>query len=285
MIVISLTDCPMKLRGYLTKYLCEISTGVYVGKTSAKVRDALWDRVCDTCTHGRAVMVINTDNEQGYDFRVWHSSWEPIDLDGFKLMLHPIVRDADSEIKPSSGVSIKNEYVVFDLETTGINTKTDRIIEIGALLVQNGVVVDTYETLVKQDIRIPENIAKLTGITDEILQSGVSFAEAAADLLKFVGGRLAIGYNNREFDEKILLTECRRHGCIYPLRRSRDVLHVVRRQCAELGTLKLQEIASKLGIEVSVKHRALADCYTCNAVYCKLAGDEIGHSYSKDFSI
>ena len=58
MIVISLTDCPMKLRGYLTKYLCEISTGVYVGKTSAKVRDALWDRVCDTCAHGRAVMVI-----------------------------------------------------------------------------------------------------------------------------------------------------------------------------------------------------------------------------------
>ena len=272
MIVISLTDCPMKLRGYLTKYLCEISTGVYVGKTSAKVRDALWDRVCDTCAHGRAVMVINTDNEQGYDFRVWHSSWEPIDLDGFKLMFHLTVRD-DSEIKPNSGIRVQDEYVVFDLETTGVNTKTDRIIEIGALLVQNGVVVDTYETLVKQDIRVPENIVKLTGITNEMLQSGVPFAEAAANLLKFVGGRLVIGYNNREFDEKILLTECRRHGCIYPLRRSKDVLHIVRRQHAELGSLKLQEIASHLGVEVSVKHRALADCYTCNAVYCRLESD------------
>ena len=86
MTVIVLSDCPPKLRGDLTKWLLEISTGVYVGKVSARVRDELWLRVCDNLKSGRASMVYSTNNEQGMDFRVHNSIWEPVDYDGIKLV-------------------------------------------------------------------------------------------------------------------------------------------------------------------------------------------------------
>ena len=89
MIVIILNNCPPALRGDLTKWLQEVNTGVYVGQVSARVRDELWARVQGNVKSGRATMVFNTNNEQGMDFRVHNTSWEPIDFDGLKLMLRP----------------------------------------------------------------------------------------------------------------------------------------------------------------------------------------------------
>ena len=82
MIVIILNNCPPALRGDLTKWLQEVNTGVYVGQVSARVRDELWARVQGNVKSGRATMVFNTNNEQGMDFRVHNTSWEPIDFDG-----------------------------------------------------------------------------------------------------------------------------------------------------------------------------------------------------------
>ena len=89
MIVLTLTDCPVSLRGDLTKWLVEINTGVFVGRVSARVRDKLWERVCGSVKQGRATLVFTARNEQHMDFRVHHSEWEPIDFDGIKLMLRP----------------------------------------------------------------------------------------------------------------------------------------------------------------------------------------------------
>jgi CRISPR-associated protein Cas2 len=89
MLVVTLTDCPPALRGDLTKWLLEISPGVYVGQVSARVRDNLWARICDLTKHGKATMAFNARNEQRLDFRVHGSEWEPIDFDGIKLIMHP----------------------------------------------------------------------------------------------------------------------------------------------------------------------------------------------------
>ena len=62
MIVITLTDCPISLRGDLTKWLLEINTGVFVGRVSARVRDNLWDRVVKNVKNGRATLVYSTNN-------------------------------------------------------------------------------------------------------------------------------------------------------------------------------------------------------------------------------
>jgi len=89
MVVLTLTDCPASLRGDLTKWLLEISPGVFVGRVSARVRDKLWERVRKAVKGGRATMVFSVNNEQRLDFRCHRSQWEPIDFDGVKLMMRP----------------------------------------------------------------------------------------------------------------------------------------------------------------------------------------------------
>jgi CRISPR-associated protein Cas2 len=89
MIVLNLTDCPNSLRGDLTKWLLEISAGVFVGQLSARVRDELWRRICGAVKRGKVIMVYSAQNEQHLLFKTYHCEWEPIDFDGIKLMLRP----------------------------------------------------------------------------------------------------------------------------------------------------------------------------------------------------
>ncbi|KFZ77082.1 CRISPR-associated protein Cas2 [Amycolatopsis sp. MJM2582] len=92
MTVIVVTACPVGLRGHLTRWLLEISPGVFVGKVSARVRTLMWQRVIDMVKTGRAIMVYNADNEQGLAFEVHAHDWTPVDFDGINLMLRPAPR-------------------------------------------------------------------------------------------------------------------------------------------------------------------------------------------------
>jgi CRISPR-associated protein Cas2 len=98
MVVIVLTACPAGLRGHLTKWLMEISPGVFVGHVSARVRDLMWVQVVDLAKDGRAIMVHSARNEQQLAFKVHRHEWQPIDVDGLALMLRP------REGPPSVGV-------------------------------------------------------------------------------------------------------------------------------------------------------------------------------------
>jgi CRISPR-associated protein Cas2 len=89
MVVIVLTACPEGLRGHLTRWLLEISAGVFVGHVTARVRDLLWDRVVELSKDGRALMVYNQRNEQHLAFKVYGHHWEPADYDGVLLMRRP----------------------------------------------------------------------------------------------------------------------------------------------------------------------------------------------------
>ena len=82
MTVITLSDCPPKVRGDLSKWLCEISPGVYVGNINARVRTELWARICENLKSGRATMVYSARCEQQMKFEVHNAHWEPVDLDG-----------------------------------------------------------------------------------------------------------------------------------------------------------------------------------------------------------
>ena len=89
MIVLVLTSCPPGLRGYLTRWLVEISAGVFVGSVSKRVRELMWKRTVEMVRSGRAIMVFSARNEQRLSFLVHGHHWEPIDLDGITLMLRP----------------------------------------------------------------------------------------------------------------------------------------------------------------------------------------------------
>ncbi|MBF6064644.1 type I-E CRISPR-associated endoribonuclease Cas2 [Nocardia terpenica] len=93
MVVIVLTACPAGLRGHLTRWLLEISPGVYVGILTTRVRELAWQRVVDLSRDGRAIMIYSTRSEQRLAFKVHCHDWEPVDIDGIHLMRRPHTAD------------------------------------------------------------------------------------------------------------------------------------------------------------------------------------------------
>lgn len=89
MMVLVLTATPPGLRGDLTKWLLEISPGVFVGNVNTRVREKLWDRVRSMCREGRALLVHSSTNEQRLEFQVHDHNWQPTDLDGVTVMKRP----------------------------------------------------------------------------------------------------------------------------------------------------------------------------------------------------
>ncbi|WP_285726864.1 type I-E CRISPR-associated endoribonuclease Cas2e [Psychromicrobium xiongbiense] len=87
MVVLVLSACPAGLRGYLTRWLLELSAGVFVGRVSKRVRELMWEKAVSMVGNGRAIMVYSARNEQGLEFKVHGHHWTPIDFDGITLLL------------------------------------------------------------------------------------------------------------------------------------------------------------------------------------------------------
>ena len=88
-----------------------------------------------------------------------------------------------------------NNYTVIDLEMTGLHPKSDKVIEIGAIKVKNGKIIDTYAMMVNPMMVIPQRIIELTGITNEEVSRGEDMDVAMAGLLKFIDGEELVGQN------------------------------------------------------------------------------------------
>lgn len=290
MIVIILNNCPPALRGDLTKWLQEVNTGVYVGQVSARVRDELWARVQGNVKSGRATMVFNTNNEQGMDFRVHNTSWEPIDFDGLKLMLRPsparIQKLSEKRLgfskaararkgkqisrrKRKSSASF-DSYVVVDLETTGLSFTEDEIIEIGAILVKDKQIEASYSALIKPNKKLLASIQSLTGISNEMLDvEGRVLSEVIPEFLTFVED-LPIVSHNVNFDYGFLRLACQNLNLPLLSNRSIDTLSLARRLLDDVRDFKLQTLVEYFNIETDTKHRSLADCISTHMVYEKL---------------
>ena len=98
MVVITLSCCPPKLRGDLSRWMQEIDTGVYVGNLNARVRDNVWDRVCSNIGNGHASMSYSSNNEQKLEFRIHNTQWEPVDYDGIKLIKRRVTKSDDENV-------------------------------------------------------------------------------------------------------------------------------------------------------------------------------------------
>src|SRR5687768_10157810 len=88
-------------------------------------------------------------------------------------------------------------FVILDLETTGAKAPPRRVTEIGAFKVQNGAVVDKFQTLVNPEARIPPFITSLTGISEEMVKDAPKFREVADDFLRFLGDSVIVAHNSR----------------------------------------------------------------------------------------
>lgn len=93
MTVVILTAVPPGLRGHLTRWLLELSPGVFVGYVSARVRELMWERIVEFVDDGRALMVHTVRGEQRLEFHVHGHDWVPVDYDGIMLMRRQTVPD------------------------------------------------------------------------------------------------------------------------------------------------------------------------------------------------
>ena len=116
MTVIILTAVPPGLRGHLTRWLLELSPGVFVGHVSARVRALLWERIVEFVDDGRALMVHSTRGEQRLAFEVHGHDWTPVDYDGITLIRRQTMPDYVSARQPvrkqsPSGTGISTEAI------------------------------------------------------------------------------------------------------------------------------------------------------------------------------
>lgn len=282
-----MTNCPPKLRGDLSKWLCEINTGVYVENVSGRVRDALWDRVCQNLKNGQATLVFTTAGEQKIDFRTHNTTWEAVDFDGIKLMRRPLPQMETSGVELKPGYSKAAQYrcansraarpqtrkgecyTVIDLETTGLKASADEIIEYGAIRVRDGTPAEELTMLVCCEKPLPETITALTGIQKTDLQKGVEPQQALKTFLDFIGKDTLVGHNIT-FDMEFLRTACKRWNVPIPTNRCVDLTALARRKLYRVPNYKLATLAQHFQLAEKVEHRALADCKLIQQVYCKL---------------
>lgn len=287
MIVLTMTNCPPKLRGDLSKWLLEINTGVYVGNVNARVRELIWKRVCENIKNGQDTLVFPANNEQHMDFYVHNTNWQPIDLDGIKLMKHPKnIYEQGEMLKSGFSNAAKrrmglkknarrvekadNDFVIIDIETTGLSVENDEILEIGAIRIVNGKTVEEYERLIAVKTEIAQNISELTGITQEqVKENGKPINEVLPSFMDFVKGSEVAGYNVN-FDHDFLLAECSRQGIDITKIKFTDVMTIVKSKLKGMRSYNLESVAKRLGITTKQQHRALSDCYLLYQVYCKL---------------
>lgn len=162
------------------------------------------------------------------------------------------------------------DYVVFDLETTGISCQRDRVVEISAVKVIDGRVTEEFSTLVNPECAIPFYASQVNGITDDMVADAPLFRDALRDFLDFAGDMVLVGHNIHSFDLKFLYRDAEEYFGLIPNNDYVDTLRVARICLPELPHHTLSDLASFYGISTEGAHRALMDCRMNQAVYEKM---------------
>lgn len=160
-----------------------------------------------------------------------------------------------------------DSYVCIDLETTGLNPKTDKIIEIGVVKVENNLIVEEWETLVNPDRKLEERIVALTGIRDEQLMSAPMIEEVLPKLLEMIGDYVLLGHSVL-FDYSFIKKAAVNRKLSFE-KQGIDTLKIARKYLADLESRSLPYLCEHYGIEHSA-HRALHDAKATVELYRKL---------------
>lgn len=160
---------------------------------------------------------------------------------------------------------INDTFVAIDLETTGLSPDKCRILEIGALKVERGVVSDTYQTFVTCPYPISPTVQQLTGITDDMVRDGLDEADAIREVLEFCGDYVLLGHNIK-FDYSFLKATAVRNGRSCEAR-ALDTLKIARKALPDIEKRSLEYLCSYYSIETRTSHRALEDARAAMELY------------------
>lgn len=168
---------------------------------------------------------------------------------------------------------LKSEtFVVFDLETTGLNSSPvagtmDKIIEIGAFKIENGEIKESFSTFINPQKKLSEEIISLTGITEEMIKDAPTYEEVMPDFYKFCAGCVLVGHNAANFDFKFIDYYCTALGYI-PERKIIDTIPLSQ-ELLFLSNYKLNTIADKFNISFN-HHRAIDDALATAKIFIEL---------------
>jgi len=168
--------------------------------------------------------------------------------------------------KGESKLELLDSYIVIDIETTGFSPRYDDIIELGALKVSNGDIIEAFSTLVKPSRKISGFITSLTGITAEMTSDMPCIKTALPDFLNFIGDSILLGHNV-SFDINFIYDNCIACGLPIISNDFIDTLRISRRVFSNLESYSLMGLVSEFKFNALVEHRATADCTLINELY------------------
>lgn len=174
--------------------------------------------------------------------------------------LKPIVFDSENQ-------DLDSRFVVFDIETTGFSAVNDRIIEIGAVKVEGGRIVDRYSTFVNPERPIPFEIEKLTGIHDGMVEDAEVIEDVLPKFMEFCQDCIMVAHN-AEFDMSFIRENCRRQGIEREFTVV-DTLAMARSMLPDLKNYKLDTVVEAVGGSLENHHRAVEDAESTADIFVK----------------
>lgn len=178
------------------------------------------------------------------------------------------------EFKGKSLIDFPLNYVVFDIETTGLNSYYNEIIEISAIKVRNDKIVDEFSTLVKPVGKIGSFITNLTGITNDMVSEASSIDKVLEDFLVFIGDDILVGHNVN-FDINFVYDNLVKLGYNGLANDFIDNLRIARKVLPELNHHRLGDLALYYLIDTTGAHRGLKDSYMTYQIFLKLKDEAV----------
>lgn len=193
--------------------------------------------------------------------------------------------DLVESVKGDADTGFDGTFICFDIETTGLSAARDKITEIGAVKVENGVITDTFSTFANPEMPIPQKITQLTGITDDMVKDAPSQSEAVGAFLEFAGDNVLVAHN-APFDTSFIAKACEDMGREYNYT-SIDTVAISRAILTDIKNCKLDTVAKFLRLGDFNHHRATDDAEMLARIFinlCQRLTDDYGIKKTNDIN-
>lgn len=193
--------------------------------------------------------------------------------------------DLVESVKGDADTDFDGTFICFDIETTGLSAARDKITEIGAVKVENGVITDTFSTFANPEMPIPQKITQLTGITDDMVKDAPSQSEAVGAFLEFAGDNVLVAHN-APFDTSFIAKACEDMGREYNYT-SIDTVAISRAILTDIKNCKLDTVAKFLRLGDFNHHRATDDAEMLARIFinlCQRLTDDYGITKTNDIN-
>lgn len=151
-------------------------------------------------------------------------------------------------------------YIVFDIETTGLSSESDEIIELSAIKVSDGNIADEFSMLVNPRKHIPYFASSINGITDDMVSEAPCIEQVIRKFVDFIGSYPLVGHNICRFDMSFIQRDAERYLGMRISNECIDTLHLANRYLPQLPSRSLESLADHYNVSYDGAHRALVDC-------------------------